>query len=349
MQAAYTSLLALVPAKQPVLDAQLARSLAQISGERGPDLSITLGREWGEKVAQQILAWRTQDGTSKTPTYEGSTAAGYWRHAPNANAVPAGASIPVPFVLSNLSAFDPGPPYGIADRAAAMATAAYAADVNETKARGGAVSTARTSAQTDMAVFIDISDVSDVNAAVRRSIPASTSLVENARTFALVNIAAWDAGIVLPLTKYKYGLWRPDQAIQFADKDGNSATTADPTWRPLRCTPSHPEYLSAHVLLYTVMTATAAALLGKDTPVTFTTSNPNAPTVRAFTRFSEISDATVEGRVNVGFHFRSCCILSQKVGYTIADALVATGLRPTKASERTTVSVRSPSPSVGAP
>ena len=141
-QAAYTTLLSLFPSKQSLLDAQLAASLAQLTSAGATAQSVTIGRAWGENVAQQILAWRATDGFSQVLTYPGSTAAGYWRHAPLGAAPVGGLSLTVtiPFALTNLAAFDPGPPYGLADRAAAMATAAYAADVNEVQARGGTVS-----------------------------------------------------------------------------------------------------------------------------------------------------------------------------------------------------------------
>ena len=62
--------------------------------------------------------------------------------------------------------------------------------------------------------------------------------------------------------KYKYGLWRPLQAIPYADLDGNPATVADPTWKPFGNTPSRPEYISGHSTISGAMLAMAAALLG---------------------------------------------------------------------------------------
>jgi hypothetical protein len=243
--------------------------------------------------------------------------------------------------LSNIAAFDPGPPYGLADRAAAMATAAYAADVNDVKARGAAVSAVRTAAQAELAQLIHIADFIDLNAVVRRAIPAHAKLVENARTFALLNMAACDALVVLFTSKYKYSLWRPLQAIQYADEDGNPATIADPTWTPLGPTPSHPEYLSGHTVTATAMIGVAAAILGDDTPFTLSTSNAGAPPVtRTFKSFSEYSDAVIDARVDMGFHFRSCCELSQKVGYRIADTILATRLLPQQESDVTNLAVR---------
>src|SRR5439155_8624084 len=63
-QAAYTALVALFPAQKPAFDAQLEASLAAIPGAQGNSQSIARGREWGEKVANAILAWRRGDGFS---------------------------------------------------------------------------------------------------------------------------------------------------------------------------------------------------------------------------------------------------------------------------------------------
>ena len=341
--AAYTTLVGLFPTRKAAFDAQLAASLAQIPGNEGNSQSIAAGRTWGESVGQQILDWRANDGFTQVLTYPGSAAAGYWRHAPLAAAPAGGLSMTVtaPFALTNLAAFDPGPPYGHADRAAAMATAAYAADVNEVKAKGGAVSAVRTPAHANLALFINIADVTDINALMRRLVPANAKLVDNAHTFALLNIAANDATIVCFQSKYKYGLWRPLQAIPFADEDGNAATAPDPAWVPLAATPSHPEYLSGHAIVISAMLGVAAAVLGDDTTFTLTTSNSGAPAITpVFTSFSAYSDAITEARINIGFHFRTACTLGQSIGYAIAGQIVRSTLLPQTGSGMVNVAMR---------
>jgi len=330
-QAAYTALAALFPTKKAAFDTQLAASLAQIPGSEGNSQSIATGRTWGEAVAKEILAWRATDGFSTVLTYTGNTAPGNWRHSSNATGPNAGLTMTVtaPFALTNVASFDPGPPYGVSDRAAAMATTAYAADLNEVKAKGGAGSTIRTQAQTDLALLIHISDIADTNAQVRSVIPANAKLVDNARTFALLNIAGNDATIVCFQAKYKYGLWRPFQAVPFADQDGNAATIADPTWVPLGNTPPHPEYVAGHAIVISAMLATAAAVLGDDTPLTLTTSKPGAPAITPrFASFSALSDAINEARINIGFHFRTSCLVGQSMAYAIAGQITRNALLP---------------------
>ena len=58
-------------------------------------------------------------------------------------------------------------------------------------------------------------------------------IVENARLFAMENLATADAYIGCWNDKYVWKFWRPITAIREADTDGNPATEADPTWEPL--------------------------------------------------------------------------------------------------------------------
>ena len=59
------------------------------------------------------------------------------------------------------------------------------------------------------------------------------SVGENARMFALINIAMADAGIQCWGVKYRDIFWRPIVAIRRASEDGNPDTIADPNWAPL--------------------------------------------------------------------------------------------------------------------
>jgi hypothetical protein len=341
--AAYTTLVSLFPTKQAMFDAQLAASLAQIPGGNSGSTSIAVGRAWGEMVAQQILAWRANDGYSQPMTYPGNTNVGYWRHAPLGDAPAAGLSMSVtePFALKYLENFDFGPPYGAEDRVAALTTANYAREFDEVKARGGIVSTVRTPAQTDLALFINVVDVADINAVVRRLLPASSRLEDKARTFALLNIAASDAAVVCFKAKYKYGFWRPLQAIPYADLDGNPATSADPTWKPRGLTPSHPENMSEQTAISGAMLAVAAALLGDATPFTLTTSNTGAPAIApAFPSFFALADTITDACIDLGIHFRSACGLGQFIGEAIAYAIVQGAMLPQSGGGVTTLAVR---------
>jgi hypothetical protein len=143
VQAAYTVLSALYPSQVGVLDAHLAESLARIPGNQGKSESIRRGRPWGEYVAREILEWRSTDGWLTQPSpYFGSFEAGVWRSIPVPGSLdgtlPAAVpqlAILEPFAMDSPSQSRPGPPYA-PTLTEAIATEAYAADVNEVKAIG---------------------------------------------------------------------------------------------------------------------------------------------------------------------------------------------------------------------
>ena len=60
VQAAYASLVQLFPAQKPALDAKRANSLAAIVSSDAAEnsRSIALGIQWGQAVANVIVAWR---------------------------------------------------------------------------------------------------------------------------------------------------------------------------------------------------------------------------------------------------------------------------------------------------
>jgi hypothetical protein len=333
IQAAYTVLTALRPTSQAAWDAQLAASLAVLPGHSGSAQSISRGRTWGTTVANAIMAWRSTDGsTAVLPPFVGDTSAGFWRHAPLGASPTAGYvnTAAVPFLLENPLAFDPGPPWGFANRTEVLASATYAADVNEIKARGGAASAVRTAAELDEARFLDACDVCGLNGLLRSLVRPHARLVDNARAFALLNMGAYDSALVFFRFKYKYALWRPFQAIRYADEDNNAATDKDAAWASYLPTPPHPEYPSAHVTLFTTMEHIVARLAGDCGEVNLTAAAsafyPGG--TKSFESLAAISEACADARVNVGFHFRDTGETSRILGRAIADEIVENNLLP---------------------
>ena len=333
IQAAHTVLTALRPAYQANWDAQLAASLASLPGNAGNAQSIARGRAWGTAVAHAIIAWRANDGsTTVLPPFADSSGAGFWRHAPLGSSPTAGyANLEtVPFLLADPMAFDPGPPYGIASRADVLASTAYATDVNDIKARGGATSAVRTPGELDEALFNDACDVSSLNRLLRSLLHSRRGLADNARVFALFNMTAFDTTVVFFRLKYHHALWRPFQAINYADEDNNPATDKDEAWKSYLPTPPHPEYVSAHVTLFTALLRVAARLEGDCHKVELTAApsafHPGGS--RLYANLAAISDTTVDARVNIGYHFLQTCEVSQVLGREIGDYIVDNALAP---------------------
>ena len=129
-----------------------------------------------------------------------------------------------PFVMPSPDHFRPGGP-------PALNSAAYASDFEEVKRLGRATGSSRTPEQTVIAFFWTDNTFSHWNRiAVSLALQRRTRLSENARLFALLNIAMADAGIAVWDAKFLYRLWRPFSAIPLAETDGNAATAADAGW-----------------------------------------------------------------------------------------------------------------------
>jgi len=333
VQAACTALKSLFPAQTATFDAALAESLARIPGGNN-SVSIARGRAWGEHVAQVILAWRAADGfTTPLPGDFGGDAPGVWRSIATATnpdgtlpAVFPQLAVLVPFAMTSSSQFRPGPPYA-PTLAEALASAHYAADVNEVKAIGRLDSTVRTAEHTQPALLWQATGAAEETRIARQVVPAENSLVANARLFALINIIAADTIIAGFDSKYTYNLWRPHHAIRLADTDANPATDPDPAWAGLFIAPRHQEYMSNHAVFTGGFMHALARELGDDH--TFTLIARDYPGFTwTFNRFSDATAQVKEARIWAGIHYRNSCDVGEAVGLRIADYVLDHFLLP---------------------
>lgn len=334
IQAAYTTLSALYPTESTRLNERLAESLARLAGQAGRNQGIQRGRDWGESVANQVLALRSTDHwNDPQPPFLGGFAVGQWRSLP-AGTSPDGAlpavfpqnAVLTPFAMRSPSHFRPGPPYGAAIPQA-LQTTQYAADLAEVSAIGRVDSAIRTENQTLVARLWQAMGAMDENRAARSVVSRRARLVDNARLFALLNMAACDALIIGWDSKFAYGLWRPHHAIRLADTDGNPDTSADPSWTALIPAPRFPEYVSNHSTLTAAMMRVLANELGDRHA--FTLRSPLLPGIEQdFDRFSEASAQAREARIWGGIHFRTACELGQQLGEDLGDYVVQNFLEP---------------------
>ncbi|HEY2907513.1 MAG TPA: vanadium-dependent haloperoxidase [Vicinamibacterales bacterium] len=142
-----------------------------------------------------------------------------------------------------IAQFAPGPP-------PALSSNKYARDFNEVKRVGNITAdlTDRPQDRADVARFYAAASPSFVFNLAAREVAAAegSSLSENARTFALLNMASNDSLVASFWTKYHYNFWRPETAIAGGAVDGNRKTDADPTYAPYILTPCFPSYPSNH-------------------------------------------------------------------------------------------------------
>ena len=323
------------PSQQATLDAAYAASLALI-----PDgAAKTSGIAIGEAAAAAILALRENDGWDTQTVldfdYPQGTAPGEYRFTLPFNFAfsPQWGTLP-PFTLDSAAQFRPGAPYPTKSKR-------YTEDFNEVKSLGGdgiTTPSARTPDQTEIALFwVESSNLQWNRIARTVSATAGLTLWENARLFGLLNFALADGYISSFDTKYHYNYWRPITAIREAATDGNSDTSADPTWTPLVTTPPMPDYDSAHSVEGGAAAQVLKRFFGTDT-VSFSTCsttlpagstcNDPSPVFRSYATFSQAAEENGLSRILVGFHFRKAVTAGIEHGCKIGDHAVNVYLQP---------------------
>src|SRR4029077_426 len=130
------------------------------------------------------------------------------------------------------------------------------------------------------------------------------NLVDDARLFALLNVATSDALIAAWDAKYTDNLWRPVTAIQFAgDSSINPATVSDPTWTPLIVTPNFPSYVSAHSAVSAAAAEVLTSLFGRH--YSFTAGSDGLPGVaRSYSSFAAAAAEAGQSRIYGGIHYQ---------------------------------------------
>ncbi len=198
----------------------------------------------------------------------------------------------------------------------------WARDYNETRLLGSATSTARTSAQTDVARFWSDPPYVQNQRALRAYAEANQlGVLRTARLFALADTASADALIACFDAKYSFELWRPFSAIPRGASDGIDATPADPAWVPLLPTPNFPEYPSAHSCSTTAI-ATVVAALAPRHRVDLTITSIVTGTTHHFSSVRELTDEVANAHVWGGLHWRFATEDGTTLGRSAARAVL---------------------------
>ncbi|MBI3798743.1 MAG: phosphatase PAP2 family protein [Deltaproteobacteria bacterium] len=315
--AAHAVLVALYPSRAADLDQAYANSLTAIPDGQAKDEGIALGAA----VAAVLLALRSGDGSAVTLPYTVPPGPGIYQPDPVALFVAWGNV--TPFTLKSGSQFRAqGPP--------ALSSAKYAADYLEVQSVGALNSLTRTPDQTEAALFwVENIQISFNNIARIVAVDQQNSLTDNARLFALLNLAGVDTTIVVMDTKYTFNFWRPREAIRAGDTDGNARTTAEPTWTPLTYIGVHPDYVSQHSAYGQAAATVLARFFGTD-DITFSITTSTAPggVFRSYQSFSQAAVENMNSRVWLGAHFRTACRHGIKQGKQVAHYVMNHFLRP---------------------
>jgi len=307
--AAYGVLVGYFPAQKPALDAAYATSLAGIPDGTAKDRGVLVGQQ----VAAGLIAARIDDGRNAAVPFAPTPGPGVWQPTPPVSlpALHPWLGAMKPLLLESASQFRPGPP-------PRLDSPQYARDFNETRLFGALNGSLRTPEQTETALFWTENAAQQYNRALRTFVSArQLNLRDAARALAMADttmadslIACWDA-------KITYSLWRPVTAIPAGDSDGNDQTTADPRWLPLRPTPNHPEYPSAHTCLAGAFSEALSEIAGNDN-IDLEVSSTVTGTTREYRHVNDLKREIINARVFVGFHFRTSGEVGFKLGSDVA-------------------------------
>lgn len=277
----------------PYFDAHFQLFLSQYPAASAPATLTSIA--FGQAVGAAVVAWRNQDGASAVVPYTPGNNPGQWQQTPPGFLPAAFTQWPyvAPFGVTSGSQFRPaGPP--------ALNSAAYQSAFNEVLSLGRSNSTTRTADQTQVADFwADGSGTATPpghwnEIATQVALQQGTTLVQNARLFALLNIALADAAIVCWDAKYVYNFWRPITAIQ---------QTVDPSWTSLLVTPNFPSYFSGHSTFSSSAAAVLTSFFGTNFP--FSTGSDFLPGVtRSFSSFAQAAAEAGQSRIYGGIHFQ---------------------------------------------
>ena len=142
------------------------------------------------------------------------------------------------------------------------------------------------------------------------------TLAEEARLFAMLNLATADSVINCFDDKAFWNFWRPITAIHEGDDDGNRKTVGDPAWTPLLATPPYSDHPSGYNCVSAAYMHAAGAFFGTD-KMDFSVVRiaPGVPDVtRDYTRFTDVVDDTIDARVYQGLHFREADVQGAGIG-----------------------------------
>jgi membrane-associated phospholipid phosphatase len=307
--AAHATLVALLPDSKAIFDAALEETLRTVAD----DSRKAAGLEVGRAAAAAILAARENDGQNRTVEYTPGTKPGEYRPtAPDFKpAAMAHWGSVTSFVLKSSAQFRCAEP-------PAVNSSRDLADLEEVKAIGGSKSVMRTAEQSEIGRYWYESSPQGWNR-IAREVSAARQF-ENARLFALVNLAMADGYIAGFEDKYHYNYWRPVTAIR---------ERGDSEWLSYLPTPPVPDYPSNH----TVEGAAAATVMSRFFNTDFisfsmTSGAPYPGITRKFWSFSEAARENGASRVLCGIHFATAVNAGYIQGEQIGEWVFGHALRP---------------------
>jgi hypothetical protein len=298
--AAYGVLKGLFPSRAAAYEGSYRSFVATLPDDRARALGLAVGAD----VAAGMLAVRANDGRSVAlPPYVPGTEPGHFRGAAPVNRV---APFVKPFVVRSHAQFRASVP-------PALTSSAYAADLAETQALGGAASSTRSTDQTELARFHTEPPPAFWPRNLRRLAMTQRPLAEQARLMAMLWVALADTIGSCFESKYHYNAWRPLSAL--------------PGWTPVVPTPNHPEYPAAHSCVAGATAAVLRAHFGTD-ELRFGYDSSVTGSTRRFASASAMADELALARIAGGMHLRTSTVAGSRLGEQVGQWVAARAFQP---------------------
>jgi hypothetical protein len=320
--AAFKVLVHSFPAQKGALEDSYALTMAGIRDERAREA----GRALGEEAAAAALAAGGVDAALPQDPYRPRTTPGEWIGASLPSLEPVWGAFR-PWAVPSPEALRPPPPV-------ALGSARWAKDYDEVKRLGSRASAERTPYQTLVARY---RQAFDTMPSMRQIADApGRRPVQNARMFAVYQMAFDDAAQAMVAAKLHYNFWRPITAIRNGAHDGNDATQADPAWLPLLPTPNFSEYPCGHCTVAAAIAEVMTAEAGNRPATGVRVMSLAIPTsvVQALPSWDEWAQEVSDSRIYGGVHYRFSNEAGEQIGRRAARIVLDKVMQPLPAAKK---------------
>lgn len=320
--AAYRVLLHHYPAQRSALEESWQLNMEAV---RDP-AARAAGQRIGEAAAEAAIAAGGLDPTAPQIPYRPRTSPGEWIGAGLPSLEPYWTAFR-PWVIESAESLRPPPPV-------ALGSARWARDYEEVRRLGGATGSERTPYQTLVARY---RQAFDTMPAMRQVADApGRAPVQNARMFAVYQMAFDDAAQAMVVAKLHYNFWRPITAIRNGDQDGNEGTPPDPAWTPLLPTPNFSEYPCGHCTVAAAIATVMQAETGDNPPGGVRIMSQAIPmsVVQTFPSWSAWAQEVSDSRIYGGVHFRFSNEAGEEIGRRAARIALERALQPVPRAQR---------------
>jgi PAP2 superfamily len=282
--------------------------------------ALEAGKALGEKAAAAAIAAGGIDPDIPQEPYRPRTAPGEWIGASLPSLEPHWAAFR-PWAMPSAEALRPPPP-------PALGSARWARDYDEVRRLGARASTERTPYQTLVARYRQAFDTMPSMRIVADA-PGRTP-VQNARMFAVYQMAFDDAAHAMVAAKLHYNYWRPITAIRNGASDGNDSTQPDPAWLPLLPTPNFSEYPCGHCTVAAAIAEVMTAEVGNRPASGVRVMSlviPNS-VVQALSSWDEWAQEVSDSRIYGGVHYRFSNEAGEQIGRRAARIVLDKVMQP---------------------